>query len=219
MAYLAQYPLKILYLRFFWFFQKIIDLNHDLNQWFKWLDLNPPTLQSRSQSGARFWKSVWARVEPGLKFDQLRNLVCKSGCQSLMFILVNISDQIKVIMIFWMIYFSEIFWKHSKDVSPLVTRNYKFFLGLSAWFTAYFFTEIRVGKFCDFFEKSKKLIFWIKIRFLYLNQFFFIFSKIFSIYTENWTNFNKNENLMTILQISYPYFQLCNLIFILVDLS
>ena len=116
-------------------------------------------------------------MEPGLKFDQLRNLVCKSGCQSLMFILVNISDQIKVIMIFWTIYFSEIFWKHSKDVSPLVTCNYKFFLGLSAWFTAYFFTEIRVGKFCDFFEKSKKLIFWFKSDSLFKSVFFLFFPK------------------------------------------
>ena len=77
---------------------------------------------------------------------------------------------------------------------------------------------IRVGDFGDFFEKNKKnRFFLLKSDFFYLNQIFFIFSKIFSIYTENWTNFNKNENLMTILQISYPDFQLCNLISILVD--
>ena len=64
-------------------------------------------------------------MEPGLKFDRLHNLVCKN------------------IMIFWTIYFSEIFWKHSKNVSPLVSHNYKFFLGLSACFAAYFFTENR----------------------------------------------------------------------------
>ena len=157
-------------------------------------------------------------MEPGLKFDQLRNLVCKSGCQSLMFILVNISDQIKVIMIFWTIYFSEIFWKHSKDVSPLVSRNYKFFLGLSAWFAAYFFTEIRVGKFCDFFEKNQKnWFFWLKSDFFDLNQIFLIFFKMRYIYTKNLTNLNRKENLMIIFLIWSPNFQLCSLILIVVD--
>ena len=67
---------------------------------------------------------------------------------------------------------------------------------------------------------KKNRIFFIKIRFFYLNQiFFWFFFRICCIYTENWTNFNRKENLMIIFFIWwYPYFQLSSLILILVDL-
>ena len=65
--------------------------------------------------------------------------VCQSV--SLAYFLTEIR-LIKGYLLFWMIYLSEILWRHSWDISPLFQNNFNFFLSFSL-LVGHFITEIR----------------------------------------------------------------------------
>ena len=78
----------------------------------------------------------------GLFPDHSDFLVCLSVCQLTYFL-----TEIRLIqgyLQFWMRCLSEIFWKHSQDISGLFPDNSEFFVCLSVCQLAYFLTEIRL---------------------------------------------------------------------------
>ena len=78
---------------------------------------------------------------PTLVWNNLEFLVCLSVCQLAYFL--TVIRQVKGYLQFWVRYLYEILWRHSQDVSTLVSNIFKFLVCLSVCQLAYLLTEIR----------------------------------------------------------------------------
>merc|ERR1711954_54853 len=104
-----------------------------------------------------FWRLSWYVCIQDTNNSEF--LVCLSVCW-LAYFLTEIG-LIWGYLQFWMRYLSEIFWRHSQDISGLFPNYFEFLVCLSVCLLAYFLTEI--GLICgylQFWRRYLSEIFW-----------------------------------------------------------